>query len=94
MPKNAFKMAFELQTRNQYTKVNCEIGMTVDGRELPSMAILGDAMEEAIKLIQDKITESYKTVPARAPTNVPTSAVPDSKPAQEQVPPVANRFAQ
>jgi hypothetical protein len=66
MPKNAFKMAFKLTTRNKYTELDCEIGMTVDGRELPTMAILGSAMEEAVELIQKRVTDSYAVVPPRA----------------------------
>jgi hypothetical protein len=37
----------------------------VDGKELPTMAVLGAALEEAIELIQKKVTESYKVVPER-----------------------------
>lgn len=65
MPKIGIRNEFDLKTRNEYTKVNCEIGMTVDGRELPTMAILGDALEKAIESIQQRITESYKVVPER-----------------------------
>lgn len=56
---------FELETRNKYTKVECEIGMKVDGKELPTMAVLGAALEEAIELIQLRISESYEVVPPR-----------------------------
>ena len=48
MPKSALKQSFDLTTRNAFTKVQCEIGMTVDGRELPSLEILGKAFEDAI----------------------------------------------
>ena len=67
--KIGLKESFELTTRSQFTKVNCEIGMTVDGRELPPMSILGEALEEAIALIQRKIKDSYK-VPPRVSTPV------------------------
>lgn len=65
MPKSSVKQAFDLTTRNAFTKVQCEIGMTVDGRELPSLEILGKAFESAILHLQDQITESYKVVPER-----------------------------
>ena len=65
MPKVGLRESFEMNTRDKYTKVECEVGMTVNGRELPNMAILGAALEEAIKLIQERVTESYKVVPAR-----------------------------
>lgn len=65
MPKIGLRETFELTTRNQYTKVSCEVGVTLDGRELPSMSVVGAALEDAIKLIQDKVTESYKVVPER-----------------------------
>lgn len=65
MPKNAVKQTLDLTTRNAFTKVECEIGMTVNGRELPSMEILGKAFEAGILKIQEIITESYKVVPER-----------------------------
>jgi hypothetical protein len=39
--------------------------MTIDGTELPNMAVLGAALEEAIELIQQRVTDSYKAVPER-----------------------------
>ena len=83
-----------MNTRDKYTKVECEVGMTVNGRELPNMAILGAALEEAIKLIQERVTESYKVVPARndfeqtRPSPVGTVADLTSHPAQPEVKPV------
>jgi hypothetical protein len=65
MPKTGLRQTFDLTTRNAYTKCECEVGMTIDGRELPSMSVLGAALEEAIELIQTRVTESYKVVPAR-----------------------------
>jgi hypothetical protein len=65
MPKTGLRQTFDLTTRNAYTKCGCEVGLTVDGKELPTMAVLGAALEEAIELIQKKVTESYKVVPER-----------------------------
>jgi hypothetical protein len=65
MPKVGLRETFELKTRNDYTKVECEIGISVNGRELPSMAVMGAALEDAIKLFQERVTESYKAVPER-----------------------------
>ena len=63
--KNAVKLSFELSTRNEFTKVDCEIGMTVEGKELPTLGVLGSALEDAKALIQKRVTESYVTVPVR-----------------------------
>jgi hypothetical protein len=68
MPKVGLRETFDLKTRNDYRKVTCEIGVSIDGRELPNMSVLGFALEEAIALFQAKITESYKVVPARVGT--------------------------
>lgn len=65
MPKNAVKLAWELKTRSDYIFVDAEIGMTVDGKELPSLAVLGAALEEARDLIQQRVKESFNSVPAR-----------------------------
>jgi hypothetical protein len=65
MPKTGMRQTFDLTTRNAYTKCDCEVGLTVEGKELPTMAVLGAALEEAIELIQKKVTESYKVVPER-----------------------------
>lgn len=65
MPKNALNQSFDLTTRNAFTKVECEIAMTINGRELPSMEVLGKAFEIGILAIQDAVTESYKVVPER-----------------------------
>jgi len=94
LPKVGLRESFEMNTRDKYTKVECEVGMTVNGRELPNMAILGAALEEAIKLIQERVTESYKVVPARndfeqtRPSPVGTVADLTSHPAQPEVKPV------
>lgn len=65
MPKSTIKQELELKTRNDYTKVNCEVTITVDGRELPSLEVLGKSLESGIELIQTSITDSYKAVPER-----------------------------
>lgn len=70
MPKTGIRQTLELTTRNAYTKVECEVGMTVNGKELPNMAVLGAALESAIELIQQRVTESYKVVPPTV--NVPS----------------------
>lgn len=63
--KNVLRQAFELETRNKYTKVNAEIAIVVEGRELPNLEVLGRSMEAAIALVQEKVTESYRLVPER-----------------------------
>ena len=65
MPRVAIKQAFDLTTRSAYTKVEAEIGFTVEGKELPTMAVLGAALESAMELFQERVTESYKVVPER-----------------------------
>jgi hypothetical protein len=70
MPTTGLRQEFKLETRNRYTTVDAEIGFKVNGKELPSMAVLGAAVEEAIELIQTKIAESYKVVPERVDTPV------------------------
>ena len=65
MPKTGIRQTFELTTRDRFTKVECEVGLTVNGRELPNMEVLGKALEAGIQLIQDSITESYLKVPER-----------------------------
>jgi len=98
LPKVGLRESFEMNTRDKYTKVECEVGMTVNGRELPNMAILGAALEEAIKLIQERVSESYKVVPPRnefeqpaqpaRPSPVGTVADLTSHPTQPVVKPV------
>ena len=65
MPDMGLRESFDLETRNKYTKVECEVGLKVSGRELPNMAVLGEALEAAIELIQAKVADSYKEVPVR-----------------------------
>lgn len=64
MPKNGLRQTFKLKTRGM-SEVDCEIGITIEGRELPNMAVLGGALEDAVALVQTKVTESYKVVPER-----------------------------
>jgi hypothetical protein len=65
MPKTGIRQNFDLQTRDRYTKVECEIGLSVNGRELPNMEVLGKALEAGIAVIQESIANSYKVVPER-----------------------------
>ena len=74
MAKVGLRSHFEMTTRDKYKKVNCEVGLSLDGQELPSMSVLGAALEEAVQLIQDRVTQSYQEVPARAPETVPAAA--------------------
>lgn len=59
------KQEFDLRTRGVYAKVKCEIALRVDGTELPNLAVLGKALDEAIQKVQDVVTESYVKVPER-----------------------------
>jgi hypothetical protein len=68
MPVTGLKYEAEMSTRSQFTKVKAEIGLKVDGKELPNMGVLGEALELAIELIQKHITESYNVVPPRTDT--------------------------
>lgn len=65
MPKLDISEEFELQTRDRFTKVDCKLSIALDGRELPNMAIVGKALENALTTIQTSITESYQLVPER-----------------------------
>ena len=70
MPEVGLNQKFELETRNRYTKVNASLTLKLEGRELPNMAVLGEALEEAILLVENKIKQSYQEVPARDGNNV------------------------
>lgn len=65
MPRVALEMETELTTRSTFSKVDCELTLTVNGRELPNTAVLGDALEKAFAEVQRIVTESYATVPER-----------------------------
>jgi hypothetical protein len=80
MPKTGIRQTFELTTRDRFTKVECEIGLTVNGRELPNMEVLGKALEAGIQLIQDSITESYLKVPERVEAVAANAVVPAASP--------------
>lgn len=75
MAKLGLRHTGEIQTRDRYTKVQFELGMTMEGRELPNAAVLGSALEEAVKLVEERVTQSYVVVPPR-PDAVPANAVP------------------
>lgn len=64
MPKIALKQAFPLTTRNDYTSVQCEIGVTIEGKELPNLEVAGRALELALTQFKSAIKDSYK-VPER-----------------------------
>jgi hypothetical protein len=70
MPKIGLVQETELETRTKWTKVKASLNLIVEGTELPNMAVLGDALEEAVILIQKKITDSYKVVPPRTDTPI------------------------
>ena len=65
MPQTTIRQELELPTRNQYTRINAEISLKIDGREIPNMAVLGEALDAAVVLVSEKIQQSYQTVPAR-----------------------------
>lgn len=65
MPVTGIRHSFDLATRNAYTKVSAELGLKLDGKELPNMAVLGEAVEKAVEMIQEHIKKSYEVVPER-----------------------------
>lgn len=70
MPKVGLRQEYEMTTRGLYTKVNVEFNIIVDGKELPSTAVLGKSFDELVQKFQADIKESYETVPERVPTPV------------------------
>lgn len=70
MPRHGLKTNFEMETRNSYTKVDTEISISIEGKELVNMAVMGAALEECIELIKACVKESYKVVPPRAETPI------------------------
>lgn len=70
MPTNKLTQEMKLDTRSKFTQVDAVISLSVDGRELPNLAVLGEALEEAVELIQRKITDSYKVVPEWVATEI------------------------
>jgi len=81
--------SFEMETRNKYTKVNCEMAISVDGRELPAMGVVGEALEQCIKLMEEAVKKSYEVVPPRDvdQTNVAQlpGAIPEPTPVAQPV---------
>ena len=74
MARIGMKHTSEVQTRDKYTKAAFDLTLSIEGKELPTAAVLGAALEEAQKLIQDRIVESYQVVPPRNDV-VPAGAV-------------------
>ena len=70
MPITGLKYEAEMSTRTQFTKVKAEVALKVDGKELPNMGVLGEALELAVAIIQQHITKSYKVVPPRTDTPI------------------------
>ena len=67
MPNSGIRTEFDLRTRGLQT-VKCEIGIKIDGRELPNLAVMGNALEKAVEVLQQVVTESYTVVPERVTT--------------------------
>lgn len=65
MPKLKIGEEFKLVTRDKFTSVDCELSISIDGRELPSAAIVGGALEKVIEVMTTHIQESYQKVPER-----------------------------
>ena len=70
MPKLTMTNDKQIETRNSYTKIDGKIMVSVEGKELPSLAVLGEALEAATELFEQKIKDSYKVVPPRVETPV------------------------
>lgn len=65
MPKLGISESFDLFTRDRHTKVECEVSVKLDGRELPNASVVGAALELMTKQLQEHVTESYLVVPER-----------------------------
>lgn len=65
MPKNRIVQETQIETRNSFSKVDTILVLEMNGKELPTLAIMGAALEEAVTLIQTRIKESYAVVPPR-----------------------------
>jgi hypothetical protein len=59
---------FEMNTRDRYTKVKAHLFIELDGRELPAMSIVGEALQKARELIEEAVKKSYEIVPERVDT--------------------------
>src|SRR5262245_3475031 len=88
MPKTGIRLVFDMETRDKYKKVDCEIGLTVEGRELPNASVLGEAMEAAVEMIRTRVRQSYEVVPPRPEVPAPVTQ------AQELAPVVPPQVAQ
>lgn len=62
--KTTINQEFPLSTRSEFTKVDCNITISVDGKELPNMPTIAKALEDAIEIIKQVVKDSYK-VPER-----------------------------
>lgn len=69
MPRHELSQEFDLRTRGM-SKAECTVSIKIDGRELPNMAVVGGALEEIIKLVQERVTDSFKVVPERVATPI------------------------
>lgn len=65
MAKQQLSQEFKLDTRSEFTQVDCVITVSIDGRELPSLNIMGNAVDAAIATVREAVKESYAQVPAR-----------------------------
>lgn len=65
MPKLEIAEEFTLHTRDRYTSVECTLSIKIDGKELPSSAYVGEALEKLVTLLQTSISESYVKIPER-----------------------------
>jgi hypothetical protein len=96
MPRSSLTSEFDFQPRNEFrSKVDVKFNMSVDGRELPNLQVLGNAFEKAVELFQAEVKKAFEVVPPRdntpmsdtlqrpAPPTPPTPPVNgDNKPAQ------------
>jgi hypothetical protein len=65
MPRHGLKLEFEMKTRGAFNDAETELSISVDGKELPNMAVIAAALEECAELISERVRESYTTVPER-----------------------------
>lgn len=65
MPKIGMREEFDLPTRDRFTTVQCELGIRIEGKELPNLDVVGGAMEKALEVVRMHIAESYLKVPER-----------------------------
>ena len=65
MPGTKVSHEFEMPTRDRYTKVETIVSISVNGKELPNMGILGGTLDEIVQFLSQRIAESYQKVPER-----------------------------